>query len=273
MEDEINLTDIIHVLWKNRILIIGIFVLSILIAGLAIFSMPSIYKASSIIAVGNFGDPVYASQTSVKSIMLNDEFLYEVFNQIRPNETGGEFIAFRDSVKVVPVVGSNRLIEISVETPDGRQSQRAVEMMVQRYANRSEESYYRQKSILTSQLEDLYKRLNVTDMNINSTQMTLMNNIEGSSDSSSVQSEMRFSRALDLLSEMQTQRSSLIDRIQDLENKTDLLRHIDIIQPATEPANPIGPRRALNMAIAGILGLMLGILAAFIKEWLGRPVE
>ena len=123
MDDEIDLRDIFRVLWKRRLLIIGVFVVAVLVAGVISFTMPSVYRVSSIIAVGNFEDPVYTSQASVKSIMLSDEFLQEVFEQLSPNATGSEFMAFKGSVKVEPVKDSDRLIEISVETPDraGRQ--------------------------------------------------------------------------------------------------------------------------------------------------------
>ena len=43
---------------------------------------------------------------------------------------------------------------------------------------------------------------------------------------------------------------------------------IIIVSPAVEPFTPIGPRKLLNMAIAAVLGLMLGVfLALFIEYW------
>jgi len=53
-----------------------------------------------------------------------------------------------------------------------------------------------------------------------------------------------------------------------------LIRNLEIVQPAREPISPIWPRKALIIAIAGMLGLMAGVLAAFLREGLGgRPAE
>lgn len=272
MDEEIDLRDIFSTLWKSRTLIIGISVTFILIAGIISFAMPSVYEVSSIVAMGNFNDTVYVSPISATSIMQSDEFLLDVFERIHPNATEGEFTAFKDRVNVESVKGSNRLVKISVETSDGAEGQKAVEMMIWLYANRSAESYNEQKNILSGQLAVAQERLDAINIQINLTNSALIN-LEESSDSSSVQSEMRFSRTLDRLSEMETQRSALIERIQDLQEQLELLRHLDVVQPAREPVSPIGPRRALNMAIAGMLGLMIGIFAAFLREGFRRPDE
>jgi len=41
--------------------------------------------------------------------------------------------------------------------------------------------------------------------------------------------------------------------------------------PAVEPKKPVAPRKKLNVAIAGVLGLMAGVFGAFALEYLGSP--
>lgn len=272
MEDEIDLRDIFGVLWKRRLLIIGVFVAAVLVAGVISFAMPSVYKISSIITGGNFDDPVYTSQASIKNIILSDEFALEVFEQISPNATGSEFRAFKDSIKVEPVKDNDKLVEISVETKNKQEGLMAVEKMIQLYANRSEDSYNRQKKILSDQLVVTLERLDVIDLEINQTQEALQG-IQETTGSSAVQGEMQFSRTLDRLNSMQTQRSALIDRRLELQKQLVLIRNLKVVQPAREPVSPIWPRKALIVAVAGMLGLMIGIFAAFLREGLGRPVE
>jgi uncharacterized protein involved in exopolysaccharide biosynthesis len=204
--------------------------------------------------------------------MLSEEFLLEVFEQISPNAAVSEFSTFKDSFKVEPVKDNDKLIEISVETKNGQEGLKAVEKMVWLYANRSEASYNKQKKILSDQLAVTQERLDVINIEINMTRDALMD-IQDSSGSSSVQGEMLFSRTLDRLNGMQTQRSALIDRSLDLQKQLVLIRNLEVVQPAREPVSPIGPRKALIVAIAGMLGLMVGIFAAFLREALGRPAE
>jgi capsular polysaccharide biosynthesis protein len=42
---------------------------------------------------------------------------------------------------------------------------------------------------------------------------------------------------------------------------------INIISQAIIPDQPIGPKKMFNLAIAGVLGLMIGVLSAFFKEY------
>jgi uncharacterized protein involved in exopolysaccharide biosynthesis len=271
MDDEIDLRDIFRVLWKRRLLVIGVFLVAALVAGAISFSMSPVYKVSSIIAVGNFEDPVYTTQASAKSIMLSDEFLQEVFEQVRPNATD-EFRTFKESVKVEPVKDSDRLIEISIETPEKQEGKKAVENIIWLYANRSADSYNKHRKILTDQLAVTQERLKGIDMQINQTSGALQD-IQDSSSSSEVQAEMRFSRTLDRLNGIENQRSALIDKSLDLQKQLELIRNLEVVQPAREPVSPIGPRKALIVAIAGMLGLMAGIFAAFLREGLGKTAE
>lgn len=40
-----------------------------------------------------------------------------------------------------------------------------------------------------------------------------------------------------------------------------------IVSPAVEPINPVAPNKMLNVAVAGVLGIMLGVFIAFFKEY------
>jgi uncharacterized protein involved in exopolysaccharide biosynthesis len=144
--------------------------------------------------------------------------------------------------------------------------------MIRLYANRSEASYNKQKKILADQLAVTLERLDVIDLEINQTQEALQG-IQETTGSSAVQGEMQFSRTLDRLNGMQTQRSALIDRSLDLQKQLVLIRNLEVVQPAREPVSPIWPRKAMIVAIGGILGLMVGIFAAFLREGLGRPTK
>ncbi len=42
---------------------------------------------------------------------------------------------------------------------------------------------------------------------------------------------------------------------------------IIIVSPAVEPLNPVGPNKKLNVAIAAVLGLMIGVFLAFFTEY------
>ncbi len=45
---------------------------------------------------------------------------------------------------------------------------------------------------------------------------------------------------------------------------------VRIVFPALPPKGPISPRKMLNVAIAGVLGIFVGIIAAFVAEYWGK---
>lgn len=271
MEDEIDLRDIFGVLWKRRLLIVGTFIIAVLLAGVISFAMPPVYKVSSIIVVGLYDDPAYTSQASMKNVMLSDEFLLEVFEVVKPNGTSSDFRTFKDGVKVEPVKDSDKLVEISIETKKKKEGLKAVETMIESYFVLSQNSYNKQKKILEDQLANTDQRIEVINLEINQTREALQEMEETSGSSTAVQAEMRFSRTLDILNGKESQRSALMDRRMELDKQLLLIRNLEIVQPAREPISPIWPRKALIVGIAGILGLMVGVLAAFLREGLARP--
>ena len=85
--------------------------------------------------------------------------------------------------------------------------------------------------------------------------------------------ELRISRTLEYLQGGESRRSTLLDRELELEKQLTLLRHLDVVQETREPIAPIESKKVLMIAVAGMLGLMVGVLAAFMRERLRRPVE
>nr|WP_276537088.1 GNVR domain-containing protein [Anaerosalibacter massiliensis] len=51
------------------------------------------------------------------------------------------------------------------------------------------------------------------------------------------------------------------------------VENIQVIDRAQEPEEPIKPRPKLNMAIAGVLGLMISIFLVFILEYLDNTIK
>ena len=52
-----------------------------------------------------------------------------------------------------------------------------------------------------------------------------------------------------------------------------LVENVQVIDKAQVPKNPVSPRPLLNMAIAGVLGIMIGIFIAFLLEFLDDTIE
>jgi uncharacterized protein involved in exopolysaccharide biosynthesis len=294
MEEEIDLRDIIDFLWRSRLLIIGIFMIALLVAGVISLAMPSTYRASSIIALGNFCDPLYTGQENAKNIMLSDGFLLDVIKELNLNVSVNNFDAFKACINIRSLRNSqlwfsidhstnttitineglkctDDTLEISVESKSRQEAKEIVEGIVRLFANRSEGRYLKEKNLLSEQLAITQKILSTVEEDINQTQEELRD-IEDGQGLLPAEKDLLYSKKLDYLRNEELQRLNLLDRYLDLQEQLALLENLEVVQPAREPI-PVEPHRTLIVVVAGILGLMVGILAAFLREVLGRPAE
>lgn len=273
MEDEIYLSDIFRVLWKNRYMIIGIFAIFVLVAGVVSFAVMSpSYRSSAIVALGNYGEPIYTSQDSAMAIMESDEYMLDVIDQLDFEVPPEEFRSLKEGIEIEPVKGSSSLLMISAVRKEKQEGKEIVDTMIRLFGERSENSYNRQQKILSDSLASTEMRLETTELDLGQTREVLMEIIEYGSGTPTMDIELRISRTLDYLQSGESRRSTLLDRELELEKQLTLLRHLEVVQETREPVAPIESKRVVIVAVAGMLGLMVGIMAAFLREGHRRPV-
>lgn len=267
MKYEIDLRDIFLVLWKSRFLIIGIFMIAVLVAGVISFTTPPIYKVSCIVTLGNFGDPIYTSQDPVMAIMHSDEYLLDVIDLLSFNVPSEKFREFEERIKIAPVEGSSDLLIISTETEDVQEGMEIVETIVWLFANRSEKSYNMHSNIRSEQLSNIQMRLKTIKTDTNQSR-EILNNLLSATGGLSPENELRISRTLEYLNDEELRCSSLEDREQELQKQLTLQRNLEVIQEAKRPVSPVKSQNILIIAVAGILGLMISVFVVFLRECL-----
>jgi uncharacterized protein involved in exopolysaccharide biosynthesis len=272
MEDEIDLRGAFLILWRGRFLIVGITLVAIMAAGVISYAMPPVYKASCIIALGNFGDAVYTSQDSAMAVMLSDEYLLDVIDELSFDVPPKKFWEFKRSIYIEPVKGSSNLIVISAKTNIRQEGVEIVKTIVWHFINISEESYDKHNRVLSGNLVSIRDRLESFEKDASQTRETTLS-MTNVAVSSYAENETAMFRALDILNSVESRRSSLLDREMDLQNQLTLLSHLDVIQGAREPVSPMESERILILTIAGILGFFISVLAVFLKDSLKMQVE
>jgi len=81
--------------------------------------------------------------------------------------------------------------------------------------------------------------------------------------------ENQLARALDLA---ETQYKTMANIVQEARVATqDSANIVQIASEATVPTERAGPRRTLNTALGGALGILVGVFAAFVGEWWRAP--
>lgn len=267
-----DLRDAFRVLWKSRFIIIGIFVMSVLVAGVMSFTTPPTYRASCIVDLGNFNDTAYTDQAAAIAVIMSSEYLLDVMEQLKAGASDEDDPLASFRVGVDPVKDSYDLLIISVETEKREEAKKIVDTVVSLFAERSGESYHRKTGMLSEQLAITQNLLKIVENDINKTREVLKN-IEDAPGASAIERELRISRTLDYLNSAESRRLTLLDRELDLEKRLALMKGLEVVQEAKEPASPIRTNNTLMVSVAGILGLMTGVFIAFLRDALGRPRE
>jgi capsular polysaccharide biosynthesis protein len=239
-----------------------------LVAGAVSYALPPTYRASSIVALGNFDDTIYTSQDSARAIMLSDEYLLDVIDQLSFDVPQKKFWDFKDSIKISAVKGSNLLV-ISAESKKKQEAKEIVETMIGHFANISKESYDKHYNIISGNLANIQERLEPAEKDAQQTRNVLLN-MGNTTAMTSTGDELEVLRSLDTLNSIESRRSNLLDREIDLKNKLVLFSNLEVIQGTKEPVSPRS-ERILILTIAGMLGLMVGVLAAFLRQSLKKP--
>lgn len=265
MEEELELRDLILILWKRRKLILGIFLLAVLAAAAVSFAIPPTYEVSTIIALGAFPDSTYTSQASAREILLSDELLLNVISALKLDVPREKFRSFKQTIKVEPVNDTN-FLKISIQTTNRSEGRAIVEKMVELFKERSSASYQQYRQLLAGQLDAVRTRLSSVEADIKKTREVL-SAIESTTGISPVEKDLRRSRTLEYLQSEESQRIELLDRYLALQKEINGLKDVQVIRGAREPVYPVKPNKKLNVALAGMLGLMSGIFMAFILEY------
>ncbi|SHE68146.1 G-rich domain on putative tyrosine kinase [Desulfofundulus australicus DSM 11792] len=268
MEEELDLRDLILILWKRRKLILGIFLLAVLAAAAVSFIIPPTYEVSTIIALGAFPDPTYTSQASAREILLSDELLLNVISALKLDVPREKFRSFKQTIKVEPVNDTN-FLKISIQTTNRSEGRAIVEKMVELFKERSSASYQQYRQLLAGQLDAVRTRLSSVEADIKKTREVL-SAIESTTGISPVEKDLRRSRTLEYLQSEESQRIELLDRYLALQKEINGLKDVQVIRGAREPVYPVKPNKKLNVALAGMLGLMVGVFLAFILEYFQR---
>lgn len=282
-EDEIDLRDLLLVLWRYRKVIIGIFLFAIVVSAVFSFLLPPVYEVKALISLGsitsNNGQTVSVILTSNNSQTVN------VISPAAAKEMLGSDDIFREAVEnagldledplvsfckkglKAEVIKDTNFIRIAIETRDPVVGMKILNELLSVFKQKAASGFDRQMELTRSELKRLNAELAELDKNIENTKDALKK-IENAADGLTV--ELQRSRLLDALSRFQDQRNKLLDKKLSLEQILNSNKGIEVIEKPTIPTAPVRPRKKLNIAVGGLLGLMVGVFAAFTLDYFRR---
>ena len=283
--DEIELIDLIRVLFKRKKMIIGTTLLITALAVALCFILPQKYNVSFLLELGQDEQgKAIVSPSAVKVAIDNDAYVDALRSKLSLNErTGLKFkiqtpknteLLYAEYQTAQPELGLKvllqlrELIEVDVNKKLEQKKTRLENEIS--LASIEEESWKKKVKLLDGQIEQqhkLIKNLTITRQNLvkksapNAVALLLYSNeIKGSFEYLNQMNEE--------LTEDQTEILSAHVKVQMLQATYDNLHGLYAYKNPTVSDRPISPKKPLIVALGFMLGVMGSVMLAFLREYL-----
>jgi len=271
MDEEIYLSDIVNyvkhffsILYTQKFLILGCFVLAILLSGAFAMQQPQQYNSSVIIKLGNVSDPIYENGFIVSRVLASDEYIVKTMEKENFGNDPLLVNSIKNNLKISPLTPDFSIFELSYISNDKNNATRFIKTLTTLLINDSEAYHKRYKSQISDQYSLTKDQIIELDNDINATRNSLRV-LDTTPGISQEQLELSHSRTLEYLNSMVTSKTNLISRLQSLKNTLEVMENTKIVVVTSdvqkEASSSIG-----TIIIAGIIGLLVGIFAGLAQE-------
>lgn len=259
--DEVDLRDFIDVVWRRRVLIISMFLLFVACGAVfSVFAVTPVYSSSTIISLANFKHDLYADVNSAKVVLTSDDFLNKVFKELNLEEQEG----LKKDIRV-ETVKDTKFIKITVRNENPKLARDIAVKAVSIFAGLNGVEYRKHLDIINNQLSLNKGKIEECENEIAGIKKVL-SGIDNAG-MSSMEKDMWRYRLLDYLRHFEDRKTDLQDRNFNLEKELNSLRNLEVIKTADDPAVQEKSNRKVIITASGMLGVIVGLLLAFVLEF------
>jgi len=264
-EEKIDLRDYIKVLLKRKSIIILIFLIAIIAAVVVNYfaTSPSpIYQSSIVFAVAQIDSRAVINITESLEIMKSSILLDEVINRMDLKISTGQL---KSQIEVKNLKGTN-FIEVSVVDNSPEKARNLAENITEVFIKQNQGKYREKVKLFEDRLKTLEEQIAEFEKNIEEIEK-VKKKIAATKELS--EGERQFQTSL-LLNSSVTERelyNTLTDQANSLKTILKDCEDFKIINYAQLPVTSPKPNKRLNILIAGVLGLFVGIFVAFFLEF------
>jgi uncharacterized protein involved in exopolysaccharide biosynthesis len=254
-DDEIDLRDLILVMWRYRKFIVGIFLASLLIGAVVSFAITPVYQVQAKISIGNYAvdsessEPQMTPETA-REILLSSDLQDEAWG--KGTNAGG---------LSVTLVDNTNILDITLDTSDPQQGEALLNELINLFDEKTGEQYERSIELVNAELQRTERELQEINKSIDQTRELLENTSA---------SQIQQVGLLDTLSRFLQQRDELSEKKLQFEQKLNMIESMRVLGKPEASSAPISPNKKLNIVVAGVLGLMAGVFGAFTVDYFRR---
>jgi capsular polysaccharide biosynthesis protein len=161
----------------------------------------------------------------------------------------------------VTPVESTDILNITLESSNPQQGEALLNELINLFDERTEEQYECSIELINddlqltvAELQEIYQRIEQT---------------QGLLDGTGI-SEMQQSELLNTLSRFFQQRDKLLEKKLQSKQKLNTIESMQVLEKPAASSVPVSPNKKMNIVLAGVLGLMVGVFAAFTVDYFRR---
>lgn len=256
--DEIDLRELMLVLWRQRLLITVVTLVAVVAAALASLVLPKVYRVEALVEMERVGDK-QSVQNEGKEILESRALLTSALKQLAVQADPLTFKATGQPVK------DTDYLQFSLEGRDPDQLTKVADKMLALFIDQRNQIYKDRRAPLEENLHKL-----TGDLEQSGTEKAKIDELTASLQKAPLSEVEQKLYALQLaqIQGLQAQEKvGLMQQYLALQDKLAAMQPARIVDGFSEPVK-VRPRLALNVAVAFILGLMVGIFLAFGRNWL-----
>ncbi|MBW2741937.1 MAG: hypothetical protein JRE64_24525 [Deltaproteobacteria bacterium] len=306
-DDEIELIDLLRVLWKWKWMIILITFVCMLAAGVFSFMMPKIYKVSTAIEPkAKIESGIYNSRI-LKNLNIDSREIQIKFKVANPKSTDLIKISSewtQDQIATGTKVLEQLLIELSHEYKDIIQAKTEVidkEILYKLSDIQGKKNQIDFKQAALKNIKEWENQLNRKLMTLNDDTKNIKQQrdkiLESKTGEDSIlslfyltsvqQNMVNFNQLNYQLNELTSKENDMSSEVEQLKqdindinteiNRLNIeksyIEHIKLISKPEASTSPIKPKKELNIALAGVVGFMPAVFIAFFAEYIKKSKE
>ncbi|MGM0411259.1 MAG: Wzz/FepE/Etk N-terminal domain-containing protein [Bacillota bacterium] len=269
-EYEIDLREYIMLLWNAKWFIIGVCIIAVIGAGLmSQFYLTPSYETEAVLQLSNI-DNLYSNPEAVTQIIKSGSLVAPIMSDYNQKFSDAQLNNYIENNINVSLIGE-RQIRVSVRNNDPELTLNITEDLIDKFVARSEENFQRYINRQEKNIENLNKEIQNINNQINTIKAEI-NNLQNN-DIKAAEKGILINEQVNLLNSLYNQKNNYQDRVQKLENEIFSLYSLEVLNEPYLPDNPVSPNTKLNVAIAGVLALMLGVFIVFFREFLKEDDE
>lgn len=268
-DDEIELIDLIRIIWKRKWLVILLPIIAAVLAyGLSYLLTPK-YISTAKIALSNMEDPVYADPMAAKEVILSSDTLAPIMERLKLNyKTVAEF---QKSIEVT-AEKELKVVQIDVSYSDPKTAQAIADSIVKSIKEKSDQVFLSKKKLYYDLLATLKEQKDLATKSLDRNRAALTA-IEQNGNLTNEEKDISRVRLLDYIVRDEQSIKDSISRIQDTEMRLIDMKEAQLVENATLADKPDSPKKSLNAVIAFVVGLMFALLLIFIIEYFSKNMH